>query len=77
MHIQLNKVTEYINITFFLLFKQVNFSIDIMEIYPRIPLELVVYPLVSAEHTLVITALNYCMAFWDSSMVDGRKVYIL
>ena len=34
---------------------------DITEIYPRIPWELVVDPLGSAEPTLGTAAINYCM----------------
>ena len=67
----------YINTPFFLLFKKVSFNIDMMDIYPRIPWELVVDSLRSTEHTLGTTALNYCMAFCDSSLVDGRTLKIL
>jgi hypothetical protein len=44
-----------------------------MEIYPRIPWELVVDPLGSAEHTLGTAVINYRMAFCDSSLVDGSS----
>jgi len=49
----------------------------ITEMYPRIPWELVVDPLGSAERTLGTTAINYCMAICDSSLMEGRKVKIL
>jgi len=47
------------------------------EIYPRIPRELVVDPLGSAERNLRTIAVNCFMAICNSSLVDGRKAKIL